>query len=101
MNNFKAFTFGIQHLLAMYTGAILVPLIIGNGLKMTPEQITYLIAIDLFMCGVATLLQVWKGKVIGIGLPVVLGCTFTAVTPIIMIGNDISINLIKSIQGIL
>ena len=94
MNNFKAFTFGIQHLLAMYTGAILVPLIIGNGLKMTPEQITYLIAIDLFMCGVATLLQVWKGKVIGIGLPVVLGCTFTAVTPIIMIGNEFGIGAI-------
>ena len=94
MNNAKAFTLGLQHLLAMYTGAVLVPLIIGGGLGMTQEQITYLIAIDLFMCGVATLLQVWKGKVIGIGLPVVLGCTFTAVTPIIMIGNDFGIGAI-------
>lgn len=94
MNNAKAFTLGLQHLLAMYTGAVLVPLIIGGGLGMTPEQITYLIAIDLFMCGIATLLQVWKGKFIGIGLPVVLGCTFTAVTPIIMIGNDFGIGAI-------
>ncbi len=90
----KAFTFGIQHLLAMYTGAILVPLIIGGALGMSGEQITYLVAIDLFMCGVATLLQVWRGKVIGIGLPVVLGCTFTALTPIITIGFDVSINAI-------
>jgi len=94
MNNAKAFTFGIQHLLAMYTGAILVPLIIGGALGMSGEQITYLVAIDLFMCGLATLLQVWRGKVIGIGLPVVLGCTFTALTPIITIGFDVSINAI-------
>ena len=94
MNNVKAFTFGIQHLLAMYTGAILVPLIIGGALGMSGEQITYLVAIDLFMCGVATLLQVWRGKVMGIGLPVVLGCTFTALTPIITIGFDVGINAI-------
>jgi xanthine permease len=94
VNKGKLLTFGIQHLLAMYTGAILVPLIIGGALKMTPEQITYLIAIDLFMCGVATLLQVWKGKVFGIGLPVVLGCTFTAVTPIISIGFEFGIGAI-------
>ena len=94
MNSAKALTFGIQHLLAMYTGAILVPLIIGGAIGMTPEQITYLIAIDLFMCGVATLLQVWKGKFFGIGLPVVLGCTFTAVTPIISIGLEFGISAI-------
>lgn len=86
MNNFKATTLGIQHLLAMYAGAILVPLIIGGALGFDSAQMTYLVAIDIFMCGVATLLQVWKGKVVGIGLPVVLGCTFTAVSPIIAIG---------------
>ena len=94
MNNAKAFTFGIQHLLAMYTGAILVPLIIGGALGMSGEQVTYLVAIDLFMCGLATLMQVWSGKVMGIGLPVVLGCTFTALTPIITIGFDVGINAI-------
>ena len=94
MGKGKVLTFGIQHLLAMYTGAILVPLIIGDALGMTDEQITYLIAIDLFMCGVATLLQVWKGKFFGIGLPVVLGCTFTAVTPIISIGLEFGIGAI-------
>lgn len=87
MNNTKATMLGIQHLLAMYAGAILVPLIIGEALNFTPAQMTYLVAIDIFMCGVATLLQVWKGRFIGIGLPVVLGCTFTAVSPIIAIGS--------------
>lgn len=88
MNNMKAATLGIQHLLAMYAGAILVPLIIGGALGFNSAQMTYLVAIDIFMCGVATLLQVWKGKMIGIGLPVVLGCTFTAVSPIIAIGTS-------------
>ena len=87
MNNFKATALGIQHLLAMYAGAILVPLIIGGALGFDTAQMTYLVAIDIFMCGVATLLQVWKGKFFGIGLPVVLGCTFTAVSPIIAIGS--------------
>ena len=94
MNNAKAFTFGIQHLLAMYAGAILVPLIIGDALGFNAEQMTYLVAIDILMCGVATLLQVYSGKTIGIGLPVVLGCTFTALTPIIVIGTTQSIGAI-------
>lgn len=88
MNNMKAATLGIQHLLAMYAGAILVPLIIGGALGFNATQMTYLVAIDILMCGVATLLQVMRGKGVGIGLPVVLGCTFTAVSPIIAIGTD-------------
>ncbi|BDH59995.1 xanthine permease [Lysinibacillus sp. PLM2] len=88
MNNAKAFTLGIQHLLAMYAGAILVPIIIGGALGFSSEQMTYLVAIDIMMCGIATLLQVMRGKIFGIGLPVVLGCTFTAVSPIIAIGSD-------------
>lgn len=86
MNKLKLATLGIQHLLAMYAGAILVPLIIGGALKFNATQLTYLVSIDIMMCGIATLLQVVRGKAFGIGLPLVLGCTFTAVTPIIGIG---------------
>lgn len=88
MDKAKATALGIQHLLAMYAGAILVPLIIGNAIGFDSKQLTYLVAIDILMCGVATLLQVVSGRYIGIGLPVVLGCTFTAVTPIISIANN-------------
>lgn len=94
MTNGKAVTLGIQHLLAMYAGAILVPLIIGNALGFNEQQMTYLVAIDILMCGVATLLQVMRGKYFGIGLPVVLGCTFTAVFPIISIGQSKGIGAI-------
>ncbi|WP_397536839.1 nucleobase:cation symporter-2 family protein [Rummeliibacillus pycnus] len=94
MNKVKLATLGIQHLLAMYAGAILVPLIIGGALKFDSTQLTYLVSIDIMMCGLATLLQVARGKVFGIGLPLVLGCTFTAVTPIIGIGTDFGLGAI-------
>ncbi|MFC7370929.1 nucleobase:cation symporter-2 family protein [Fictibacillus iocasae] len=88
MNKGKVVSLGIQHVLAMYAGAVIVPLIVGGALKLSAEQLAYLVAIDLATCGVATLLQVWNNRVFGIGLPVVLGCTFTAVGPMIAIGSQ-------------
>lgn len=78
----------------MYAGAIVIPLIVGGALGLTAAQLTYLVSIDILMCGIATLLQVWKNKFFGIGLPVVLGCTFTAVSPMIAIGTQYGINSI-------
>lgn len=90
----KIASLGIQHVLAMYAGAVIVPLIVGGALGLTGEQLTYLVSIDIFMCGIATLLQVWRNKFFGIGLPVVLGCTFTAVGPMIAIGGQYGISAI-------
>ncbi|MDA9471015.1 nucleobase:cation symporter-2 family protein [Enterococcus sp. 5H] len=86
--NGKSAVLGLQHLLAMYAGAVAVPLLIGTGLNFNSEQMTYLISIDIFMCGIATLLQLTVNRFFGIGLPVVLGCAIQAVAPLIMIGND-------------
>ncbi|WP_071395536.1 nucleobase:cation symporter-2 family protein [Bacillus tuaregi] len=91
---FKLTSLGIQHVLAMYAGAVIVPLIIGGAIGLSVEQLTYLVSIDIFMCGIATLLQVISNRFFGIGLPVVLGCTFTAVAPIISIGNQHGISAI-------
>ncbi|WP_033828658.1 nucleobase:cation symporter-2 family protein [Bacillus andreraoultii] len=90
----KIASLGIQHVLAMYAGAVIVPLIIGKAIGLTAQQLTYLVSIDIMMSGVATILQVWKNKFFGIGLPVVLGCTFTAVGPIIAIGDRFSVGSI-------
>ncbi|WP_461224484.1 nucleobase:cation symporter-2 family protein [Lacticaseibacillus suihuaensis] len=83
----KAAVLGIQHLLAMYSGSVLVPILIGASLHFTGEQMTYLVSIDIFMCGIATALQIFANKFFGIGLPVVLGCAVQAVAPLIMIGQ--------------
>ncbi|MEH6905937.1 nucleobase:cation symporter-2 family protein [Neobacillus drentensis] len=91
---FKIASLGIQHVLAMYAGAVIVPLIVGGALKFSGEQLTYLVSIDILMCGIATILQVWQNRFFGIGLPIVLGCTFTAVGPMIAIGGQFGLSAI-------
>lgn len=90
----KTFFLGVQHLLAMYAGAVIVPLIVGSSLHLTVPQVGYLIGADLLTSGIATLLQVWRNPFSGIGLPVVLGCTFTAVFPMIGIGTNFGLSAI-------
>jgi xanthine permease len=92
--SFQIFSLGVQHMLAMYAGAIIVPLIIGGALGFSQKELTYLVSIDLLMCGVATLLQATSNRFSGIGLPVVLGCNFTAVSPIIAIGKQYGVSAI-------
>ena len=79
---------GLQHVLAMYAGAVIVPIILGNALSLNQEQITYLVSADLLTCGIATLLQAqgWK-NFIGVKLPVIMGCTIIALAPMIAIGK--------------
>ncbi|WP_160723426.1 nucleobase:cation symporter-2 family protein [Bacillus sp. USDA818B3_A] len=84
----KTASLGIQHVLAMYAGAVIVPLIIGGALHLSGKQLAYLVSLDILTSGIATLLQVWQNRYFGIGLPIVLGCTFTAVGPIIAIGGQ-------------
>ncbi|UGQ07847.1 nucleobase:cation symporter-2 family protein [Streptococcus anginosus] len=83
----QAAILGLQHLLAMYSGSILVPIMIAGALGYSSQQLTYLISTDIFMCGVATFLQLQLNKYFGIGLPVVLGVAFQSVAPLIMIGQ--------------
>ncbi len=92
VNHKKAAVLGLQHLLAMYSGAIAVPLLIGTALKFNAAHMTYLVSIDIFMCGFATLIQLFRNKYFGIGLPVVLGCAIQAVAPLEMIGQKFTIN---------
>jgi xanthine permease len=90
-DQWKNSVLGFQHLLAMYSGDVLVPLLIGQYLHFSTLQMTYLVSIDIFMCGVATLLQLRRTAITGIGLPVVLGCAVQAVTPLESIGGKLGI----------
>ncbi|GKQ43290.1 xanthine permease [Companilactobacillus sp. RD055328] len=84
----KNIILGFQHLLAMYSGDILIPLLVGASLGFNATQMTYLISADIFMCGVATLLQLKRTPLTGIGLPVVLGSAVEYVTPLQNIGKN-------------
>ncbi|HBP62711.1 MAG TPA: xanthine permease [Desulfosporosinus sp.] len=91
----KLFPLGLQHVLAMYAGAIAVPLILGGALALNAQQITFLIAADLFTCGIATLLQAFGiGNLLGVKLPVILACSFIAVSPMISIGKQYGLTTI-------
>ena len=90
----KLFAYGLQHVLAMYSGAVAVPIIVAQALHLTPEQLIHLINADLFTCGIATILQTvgfWK---VGSRIPMIQGVTFASVTPMIMIGQEHGITAI-------
>ncbi len=91
--------FGFQHVLAMYAGAVAVPLILANAIGLSEEQLVYLINADLFTCGVANLIQtvgLWK---VGFRLPIIQGVTFAAVTPMILIGQAAGLTAISLAAG--
>jgi xanthine/uracil permease len=73
----------LQHVLVMYAGAVAVPLIIGRALKLSPQDVAYLISADLFACGLATLIQSVGLPYVGIRLPVMMGVTFVSVGPML------------------
>lgn len=84
----KLAALGLQHVMVMYAGAVAVPLLIGNALGLTKEQIALLVSADLFCCGIVTMIQclgLWK---FGARLPIMMGISFTAVPAIIATGSD-------------
>jgi xanthine permease len=79
----KLLTLGLQHVLVMYAGAVAVPLILGRALKLSPQDVAFLISADLFACGLATLVQCVGFPGVGIRLPVMMGVTFASVGPML------------------
>lgn len=83
----KLAALGLQHVLAFYAGAVIVPLLIAGSLNLDTATTIHLINADLLTCGIATIIQsVGIGKHVGVRLPIVQGVTTTAVAPIIAIG---------------
>jgi NCS2 family nucleobase:cation symporter-2 len=87
----KLFLFGLQHVLVMYAGTVAVPLILGSALHFTPQQVIALISADLFTSGLATLLQTLGWWKFGARLPLIQGCSFICVAPMILIGGHYGI----------
>jgi OHCU decarboxylase len=78
--------YGIQHVLAFYAGAVIVPILLAGAIGLTNQELIHLINADLFTCGLASIIQsvgFWK---VGVRLPLLQGVTFTAVSPMIAIG---------------
>ncbi|EYD75027.1 Xanthine permease [Rubellimicrobium mesophilum DSM 19309] len=82
----KLFTLGLQHVLVMYAGAVAVPLIVGRALGLEAQDVAFLIAADLFVCGIVSVIQSFGASpYFGIRLPVMMGVTFASVGPMVSI----------------
>lgn len=99
----KLVVLSVQHLLAFYAGAVVVPLLIAGQLNLDAKTTIHLINADLFTCGIATLIQsvgFWK---VGVRLPIIQGVTTTAVAPIVAIGlavnSDGGVGVLPAIYG--
>lgn len=88
----------IQHVLAMYAGAVAVPLIVGGAMvsagQLEQSDIVHLIMADLFVAGIATIIQAVGFWRFGVRLPLMQGVTFAAVGPMITIGSNHGITAI-------
>src|SRR5919206_228834 len=83
----KLAVYGVQHVLAFYAGAVIVPILLAAAIGLRNEDLVYLISADLFTCGIASLIQSVGFWQIGVRLPLLQGVTFTAVAPMIAIGK--------------
>lgn len=84
---------GFQHVLVMYSACIVVPLILGSALRLPKEHLTIIINADLFAAGLASLVQTVGLGIFGMRMPVMMGVTFTAVTPMLAIATTPSLGL--------
>ncbi|WP_339891430.1 nucleobase:cation symporter-2 family protein [uncultured Alteromonas sp.] len=87
------FLLGLQHVLVMYSACIIVPLILGAALQLPKDTLSVIINADLFAAGLATLVQCFGNKYFGIRLPIMMGVTFTSISPMIAIGLNPDLGL--------
>ncbi|MDJ0461870.1 nucleobase:cation symporter-2 family protein [Streptomyces sp. H27-C3] len=78
--------YGLQHVLAFYAGAVVMPLLVAEGIGLSGDDIGLLVNASLLTCGLATLLQSVGLPGIGIRLPVVQGTSTTAVPSLVSVG---------------
>ncbi|MBS0593311.1 MAG: purine permease [Proteobacteria bacterium] len=97
----RLFVLGLQHVLVMYAGALAVPMIIGGALKLPKDQIAFLIAADMFCCGIVSIIQSMGFGKVGIRLPMMMGVTFTAIAPIITAGSNPDLGMTAVFGGVI
>ncbi|OZJ05414.1 hypothetical protein BZG36_02003 [Bifiguratus adelaidae] len=97
-----ALIMGLQHALAMLSGIVTPPLILGgagsNNLNLTADYQQYMISSSLIICGIGSAVQItrfklWGGKYyLGTGLLSVVGTSFT----IIPLAESVIANMYKT-----
>ena len=95
LSAWRTVVFGLQHVLVMYTGCVAVPLVFGAAVGLDKSTIAVLVNADLLVAGVITVVQAAGiGKLLGVRLPVIAGASFTAVNPMILIGQQYGLSAV-------
>jgi uric acid transporter len=84
----RLLVYGIQHLLVMYSSAVTVPVVVASALDLSNTDLVYLVAVDLLLCGIGTLLQsvgIWR---VGARLPMVIGASYTGIAPMLVVAQQ-------------
>lgn len=84
----KLATLGLQHVLVMYAGTIAVPLILATTMGMSKSDIILLVNASLLTSGLATLVQCFGFWRFGARLPLIQGCSFIVLAPLMLIGRE-------------
>ena len=77
----------LQHVLLFLASTLAIPLIIGSSLGFSSAEITLMLQCSIFIAGIGTILQSLGVGPVGNRLPIILGATFTFVTPAIAISQ--------------
>ena len=84
----KTILLGLQHVLVMFTAVIGMPLIVGQAMGFSPEEMRWLICGTLLACGVGTVVQARGVGPLGARLPIVMGVFYVFIGPIVAIGKS-------------
>ncbi|MGL4859339.1 MAG: solute carrier family 23 protein, partial [Enterobacteriaceae bacterium] len=90
----KLLSLGLQHVLVMYAGTVAVPLILAVSIGLSAGDTILLINASLLTSGLATLLQclgIWR---FGARLPLIQGCSFIVLAPMVLIGKEYGISTV-------
>lgn len=78
-----ALLIGLQHVLAVFGGLLIAPLIIAGGMKLSLEDTSYLVSSALVISGAATFIQIQRIGPLGSGLLSIQGTSFAFIGPLI------------------
>lgn len=84
----RILSLGFQHVLVMYAGTVTVPLILASALKLSGSETIALINACLLTSGLATILQSLGIGRFGARLPLIQGCSFVVLGPMLMVGHE-------------
>ncbi|MDO5695896.1 MAG: nucleobase:cation symporter-2 family protein [Eubacteriales bacterium] len=84
----KSLPVAFQHVLAMVIGNIAPAIIVAAALNLSATDKAMIIQYSMMAAGIASLIQVFGGKGIGSGLPVIMGLNFAFVPVVITIGTN-------------